>query len=185
MSKSIFISILLLITACFITSCEGDCKDEQIEKAEWITTYTDKIKDTLAAYSITESKREYIKLYDEVRHSVTIRNNNTLYSGQFSLIINYGYLSYYNTEETKTEEFDYVFIAPRASYTFTYYTQAGKYANFNSSYIILQKPVSFTYKERKDELKAEIITVNTCQENVEALREKYKAVKDLYESKKN
>lgn len=181
MSKSIVTTFILFAVACFFVSCEGDCKDEQIEKVEWITTYTDKTKDTLVAYSVTENKREYIKSYEEVKHTITIRNNNTQYSGKFALKISYGYYNY--GSETKIKEFDYVTIAPKGSYTFTHYTQAGKYDNYNSSYTILQTPVSFTYKERKDELKTEMITVNSCQENVEALREKHKAIKELYQAK--
>lgn len=175
--------LLLLIAISFIyTSCEGDCKDEQIEKVEWSTSYIDKTKDTLVAYSITENKREYIKTWDEIKHTVTIQNNNKQYVGKFALSINYGYYDDYSSD-TRTKEFDYVTISPRSSYTFIYYTQAGKYANYNSSYLIRQKPVVFSYKERRDELKTDTITVNSCQENVEALREKYRTIKELYHSK--
>lgn len=186
--KSIFTIFILYTFACFFVSCEGDCKDVDIEKVEWITTYIEKTKDTLVTYSVTENKREYLKYLEEVKHTITIQNNNAEYSGRFALKINYGYIIYDNynytsNSETKTKEFEYVTIDPMSSYTFTYNTQGEGYNNFNSSYTILQTPVSFTYKERKDELKTERITVNSCQENVEALKEKYKTIKELYKAK--
>lgn len=181
MRKSIITSVLFVVMSFFLNSCEGDCKDEQIEKTEWITKYEDITKDTLVAYTVIENKREYIKFNEEIKHTVTIRNNNSLYNGRFSLNADYGYYNY--GEETKTKEFDFVTIAPKSSHTFTFYSQAGKYANYNSSYVILQNPTTYTYKERKDELKTENITVNSCSENVEALREKYRTIKELYKSK--
>lgn len=181
MKNIIFSLILCIVISFLIISCEGDCKDERIEKVEWVTTYEDKSKDTLVSYSLIENQREYIKSYEEIKHTVTIRNNSSLYRGKFALQIDYGYYDDYS--ETKTKEFDYVSIAPKNSYTFTYYTQAGKYSNYNSSYTILQKPTIYFYKKRKDELKTDTIIVNSCKENVEALREKYRAIKKLYQSK--
>lgn len=179
-SAIVFFSVTSMVF--LLTSCDGDCKDEQIEKAEWITTYITKRKDTLVAYSVTENKREYIKLYDEVKHSLTIQNNNTLYSGEFSLEVNYGFNDELG-DDTRTQNFDTITIAPRASYTFSFYSQAGKYANYSSAYTILQTPVFISYDERKDELRTSNIMVNSCKENVEALREKYKMIIELYKSK--
>jgi hypothetical protein len=184
MNKLKIIFTLLVVVSILIVSCEGDCKDEEIEKIEkieWITTYIDKTKDTLVAYTITENKREYIESWNEIKHTVTIRNNNNQYIGKFALNINYGYYDY--GYETRTKKFDYVTISPKGSYTFTYYTQAEYKGNFNNSYIILQQPTKIPYKERKDELILSSITVNPCESNVEALREKYKIIKELYNSK--
>src|SRR5690554_95346 len=162
------------------TSCEGDCHDEQIEKVEWETTYINKTRDTLVSYSVTQNEREYLSRYNEIKHTLTIRNNNSKYKGRFKVKIIYGVDNYFGFD---TEEFDEVEIRPNSSQTFTLYTQAGKYLNYNSEYYITQRPVSFSYKEKKDELKREMITVNRCEENVEALIEKYKIIEELYNSK--
>ena len=105
MNKLKIIFTLLVVVSILIVSCEGDCKDEEIEKIEkieWITTYIDKTKDTLVAYTITENKREYIESWNEIKHTVLIQNNNNQYIGKFALNINYGYYDYgYRNENQK------------------------------------------------------------------------------------
>ncbi len=182
----IFIKISLLFIFISFVSCEGDCRDEKIERVEWITNYVTKrkSKDTLVSYSILENKREYMKYSKEIKHSVTIHNNNDTYSNEFAVKINYGYIK--NSDEyIKTNNYNYVEIAPNSSYTFTFYSQAGYNYNFNSSYEILQIPqrIKIIYQERIDELKIDTITVNSCEQNIETLKEKYKTIKNLYNSK--
>lgn len=182
--KSRLILITLIATIfSFLTSCEGDCKNEQIEKVEWITNYETKSKDTLVSYVIIENKREYIKSYEEIKHTITIKNNNNLYSNKFAVKFNCNIYDSYYGEQVKSNDIEYVSINPNSTYTFTYYSQAGKFSNYNSDYIIFQEPIQISYKQRMDNLKKEIITVNSCSENVEALKEKYKAIKELYQQK--
>lgn len=179
MKKSVV--LFFMIISLFFSSCEGDCKEYQIEKVEWVTSYVDKTKDTLVAYSITQNERKYISYDEMVEHAVTIHNNNRKYNGRFSLKINYDHYDY--EVENRVKTFGFVSIPPNGSHTFTYRTQVGRYVNYNNSYTILQQPVSYTYKERKDELQTEMITVNDCSDNVEALRQKYKTIKELYQTK--
>lgn len=183
MKKVIPFSLFMIITSFFLTSCEGDCNDVEIETVEWVTDYVDKSKDTLVSYSILKDEREYFSSFKEIKHTVTIKNNNQKFSNQFSLKIEYGEVDYWGDDVEKEKTLDYVSIEPNGSYTFTYYTQAGKYANYNSSYTILQKPIQYYYKERQDHLKTSTKTVNTCEENVEALRMKYEAIREAYNEK--
>ncbi len=178
--------IFMLPIICFISSCEGDCKDVQIETVEWITTYENKRKDTLVSYSITQDKRKYYKSWEEIKHSITIRNNNSRYSGKFSLSLDYGYYDDSNeAEQTKTKDFNFVTIPPHKSHTFTFWSQAIYKINFNSNYTVLQRPVTYNYQIRRDSLKIDTITVNSCEENIEALREKYRTIKKIYQQKSN
>ena len=176
-------TILLVSITAFLISCEGDCKDEQIEKVEWVTNYETKSKDTLVSYVIIENKREYIKSYEEIKHTVTIKNNNNLYSNKFAVKFNCSIYDSYYGEQIKSNDLAYVSINPNSTYTFTYFSQAGKFSNYNSDYTIFQEPIQFSYKQKMDNLKKEMITVNSCSENVEALKEKYKAIKELYQQK--
>lgn len=178
--NKLFVLLISFIFLYYFSACEGDCYDEQIEKVEWETTYINKTRDTLVSYSVTKNEREYLSRYDEIKHTLTLRNNNSKYKGRFKVKIIYGVDNYFGFD---TEEFDEVEIRPNSSQTFTLYTQAGKYLNYNSEYYITQRPVSFSYKEKKDELKREMITVNRCEENVEALIEKYKIIEELFNSK--
>lgn len=182
MNKYTFIVILIMISFFFI-SCEGDCKDEKIEKVEWISKYVTKNKDTLVSYSIIENNREFIKAYEEIKHTITIRNNNNLYSNKFAVKFNCGVFDTYYGDQYKSNEYEYVTIEPKSTKTFIYYSQAGKYINYNSSYYVLQESKNIYYKERIEYLKIDSITVNSCSENVEALKEKYKAIKELYTHK--
>ena len=175
--------LIIIIATFFLTSCEGDCRDEQIEKVEWVTNYVTKSKDTLVSYSIIENKREFFKAYEEIKHTITIRNNNRQYSNKFAVKFNCGVYDSYYGDQYKSNEYEYVSIEPNSTYTFTYYSQAGKYYNYNSEYTVFQEPVNITYKEIVHNLKEEMKTVNSCNENVEALKEKYKAIKELYQQK--
>lgn len=178
--KSKFILIILSATIfSFITSCEGDCKDEQIEKVEWVTNYVSKSKDTLVSYTIEEERREYDKLYETVY--VTVKNNDSNYSNYFSIRMNY--LDVFRIGDINTITKEFVKINPNSSYTFTFYTYVNNNNDFKSSFSILQQPITISYKQRVDNLKKEMITVNSCNENVEALKEKYKAIKELYQQK--
>ena len=196
MTKSILTFILVSSIVSLFVSCEGDCKDVQIESVEWVTKYVDRTKieyrDTtvLADYSVIRSEREPDRRNNAITHFVTIRNESTQYNVRVALRISYEYnYSRYYAPETKYVTFDYVTIEPKKTFTFEKYTQLGNESSSNSCYEILQEPVSFrrrhtsSYKERKDELKTKTITVNSCRENVEALREKYKTIKELYEQK--
>jgi hypothetical protein len=175
----ITINLLLIITT-FLTSCEGDCKEEQIEKVEWLTNYVTKTKDTLVPYVILEDSREYFDGFKEIYHKVIIKNTNDTYSNRFAVKVNYGFVNSYSWTEMKNNYSEYVSIKPNSSHTFTFYTQGGYNHNFNNSYSILQQPIQISYQERVDELKKQRITVNSCSENIEALKEKYKTIKELF-----
>lgn len=162
-----------------LTSCEGDCKDEKIEKVEWITNYVTKTKDTLVSYTIEEERREYDKAYETV--NITLKNNNLEYPNFFSIRMNYLDVNIYGEVNTITK--DFVKISPNSSYTFSFYTYVKNNNDFKSSFSVLQEPFQISYKEKVDNLKTEIIIVNSCNENVEALKEKYKAIKELYQLK--
>ena len=173
-------TILIVSFTTFLTSCEGDCKEEQIEKVEWVTNYITKTKDTLVSYVVLEDSREYYDSYKEIYHKVVIKNTNTKYSNRFAIKINYGYNDSYYGAFMKSKDFEYVYIKPNSTYSFTFYSQAQYIYNYNNSYTILQQPIQISYKEKVDNLKKDKITVNSCNENVEALKEKYKAIKELY-----
>lgn len=174
----LFASFILIV---LLNSCDSNCKDILIEKKEWVISSKEVFKDTLVSYSITENKREYLESYKEIKHTVTIRNENNLYTNQFSLKINYGYFNTYDeSREIKTDTLDFVEIKPNSSYTFTYYSQGGYYPNFDNYYSILQHDTSISFQERQDELITTSENVNTCAVNVEALKERYKTVEELY-----
>jgi len=170
---------LSIVVFSFLTSCEGDCKDEQIEKVEWVTNYLSKSKDTLVSYTIEEERREYDKSYETVY--VTVKNNDNAYANYFSIRMNYLDVNRYGEINTITK--DFVKINPNSSFTFSFFTFVKSNNDFKSSFSILQQPITISYKERIDNLKTEMITVNSCSENVEALKEKYKAIKELYQQK--
>lgn len=178
--------ICIVVIAIIFASCDGNCKDETIEKIEWITRYEDVYKDTLVRYSILVDKREYSEVYKEVKHTITIRNDNEVYSNRFAVLIKYGYQdSEYFTTETKSNDTAFVIIEPLSSNTFSFYTQGGYSYNFNSEYEILQMDTNFTYQNKIDELKVSQETVNSCTANIEALKEKYNTIKELYKVKTN
>ena len=178
--KNFITIILFFFITAILTSCEGDCKEEQIEKVEWVTNYITKTKDTLVSYVVLEDSREYYDSYKEIYHKVVIKNTNNTYSNRFAIKINYGYYDSYYGAFMKSKDFEYVYIKPNSTYSFTFYSQAQYIYNYNNSYTILQQPIQISYKEKVDNLKKEKITVNSCSENVEALKEKYKAIKELY-----
>ncbi len=183
LKKSFSATFIILIVILF-ASCDGNCKDETIEKVEWVTRYEELYKDTLVRYSILVDKREYSEVYKEVKHTVTIRNDNEIYSNRFAVLIKYGYQdSEYFTTETKSNDTAFVIIEPLSSNTFSFYTQGGYSYNFNSEYEILQIDTNFTYLNKIDELKVSQETVNSCTVNIEALKEKYSTIKQLYKSK--
>lgn len=179
--------ILYSLSLSFI-SCAGDCKEVKIEKVEWITWYEGYSKDTLVSYSIVENTTTLMEqnnaTKDNITHTITIHNNNSSYSNNFSVRIDYEFG--FKTIESSSTELDYVEISPNTDETFTYSwrgSQGGKDSDFKSFITILQIPERVNLKRRIDELKTETITVNTCQQSVEALQEKYNAIKKLYNEK--
>lgn len=172
----------IFIFSIFI-SCKGDCIDEQIEKVEWKTDYITKTKDTLVSYLVLDNSREYLINYRQVYHKITIKNTNEIYTNKFAVKIYYGNHSDYYGDEMNNNDYEYVEIKPKSSYSFTFYSQAQYSHNFNNFYTILQEPTTIKYIQRVDNLNKKIITVNSCSENVEALKEKYKTIKELYHQK--
>lgn len=167
----------------FLSSCDGECRNEQIEKVEWITTYEDKTKEILVSYFIIENKTKLNEDTKEVTHTIIIKNNDSKYSNKFAVSIDYGYLTDDNKKKDNTYNSEYVEILPSKTYTFTYNRQSKFFHNFNSNVIIKQKPYTLSYKKRTDELKAENINVNSCEVDIESLIEKYKTIRELYNSK--
>lgn len=183
-NKSHFLSFVLASFLLNFISCESECEEVEIEKVEWITTYIDKTKDTLVAYSVIENRRKHFRWNDSITHTLKIRNDNETYSNEFSLKVDYGYYDAWDMKDiTRTKSFNFVTIPPGEAYTFSFNSQAGRYVNYDSDYKILQKARKFSYKERQDGLKTEMITVNSCEVNIEALEKEYNAIKELYRVK--
>lgn len=167
MKYCIYLFITLIL---FISSCDGDCKDIQIEKTEWVTSYQNVIIDTTVQYEVTNTAVEYSKYGEMNNHMITIQNMNQTYSGLFSIrVYEYDYLK---------EELDYVSIPAGQSYTFDFYSPV-----VNSYYTIIQKSNTVNHKKKIESLKKEFISVNSCNENIEALKDRYKTIEELYISK--
>jgi len=188
----IFLCVLLFI------SCDGECSTEEIEKVEWVTSYVKVHKDTLVSYSMVEDKIDYQGSWAEIssgsdklqafngrnkfaNHLITIKNNNSLYSGYFAIKLIYGYWD--KTFYMKTETNDYVKIDPKSTYSFKFHVYADHPYTINRDVIILQTPTKISYMKRIDELSVEKIKVNSCKDNIPALKEKYKTIKKLYQQK--
>ena len=187
--KNAFFGFLLFSPAVLFISCAGDCKNVRIEKAEWITRYENYTVDTLVRYSVEKNNIRLLEYRDsdngdKVTHTITIHNHNASFSNYFSLKID-SKISYSNLDSTSVM-LDYIEIQPNTSETLTYQLNgpSGKkdfdYDNFIT---ILQLPQQVKVKRQIDELKTETITVNTCQQSVEALQERYKTIKKLYHEK--
>lgn len=187
--KNIFLGFLLFSPAFLLISCAGDCKDVRIEKVEWITRFENHTVDTLVRYSVEENNMrlmEYKDLdnSDKITRSITIRNNNASFSNYFALKID-SKISYTNLDSSSVI-LDFIEIQPNASETFTYQLKGSageKDIEYDNFITILQLPQKVKVKKQIDELKTESITVNTCQQSVEALQERYKTIKKLYHEK--
>ncbi|NDV83911.1 hypothetical protein [Bacteroides sp. 51] len=162
--KLIFVSPLFLLI-----SCAGDCKQVEIEKAEWITRFEDYyitkdtmdnttvFVDTLVSYSVVEHKlkREYKKDSkgkingQEVVHFITIKNNNREYTNSFAARISG---KEYNEKNEKWSDIKpttrYIDIPPESSHTFIlrlknwWRNESSGYDEGNVSVYILQKPTN-------------------------------------------
>lgn len=175
---------IVFIPIIGISSCDGNCKNEEIEKNEWITKYIEVSKDTLVNYSIIENKTYYSSFDKEIIHSISIKNENEQFSNQFAIVVTYGqYDVFAEISETKSDTTLYSEILPKSSVTFPLKRQGGYNNNFNASIVILQIPKYITTVQRVDSLKTEMITVNSCEQNIEALKEKYQTIKKMFESK--
>ncbi len=164
----------------FLTACDGNCKDEIIEKTEWVTTFKSQPIDTLLTYTVLENKTQYVFDTKQVAHSVVIRNDNSQYSNKFSISIYYMIVGDDLTRQTQVFNSDFVEIQPNSYYRFVFSRQAKDVINFNSDIKVNQPVLKVNIKKRVDNLKIENITVNSCDENVSALKEKYKVIKELY-----
>lgn len=176
---------LCIVLFCILVSCEGKCINERIEKVEWVTSYTYYNKDTFVRYSIVVDKSEFDELRKEIKHTIVIRNENKTYSNKFAVLAE----TDENGESAKFgtgsfNDIDFISIFPNAMDSFIFYTPAGFNSTFKSRYKILQQPLKVRQTRRVDELKTEKITVNSCEQNIEALKLKYKTTKELFNSKK-
>jgi len=186
----IYLFILFVFPLLFL-SCAGDCKVVEIEKAEWFTHDENYQVDTLVNYSVKDSIKlvEYSSSTtnrDLHYHYVTIHNNNTLYSNRFAVQFSCSYS--YDNPQNWIYTTDYVEISPNSEYTFSYgwYGAIGIYdSDFSVNTEILQSPQRITLTRRIDELQLSKITVNTCEQDVEALEKQYHTIKDLYNEKVN
>lgn len=184
LSKRFNFYFVLLVQALLILSCDGSCDEEQIQKTEWITKYVEVLSDTLVNYSIIENTTKYNSFEKEILHSVTIRNENRQFSNKFAIIATYGYFDVFaGISDIKSDTTIYSEIAARSAYTFSFKRQGGYNDNFNAAIKVLQLSKVISSVKRVDSLKIEIITVNSCEQNIEALKEKYQAIKKMFESK--
>lgn len=168
-----------------ITSCDGDCRIEKIEKNEWVTKYVEVSKDTLVNYSIIESKSDYSSLDKNIIQSISVKNENEQYSNQFAVVVTYGYYDILTgISQIKTDTTLYSEIFPKSSFTFFIKRQGGYNNNLTATLEIIQIPQRVAVLQRIDSLKTETITVNSCEQNIEALKEKYRVIKKMFESKK-
>ncbi|QMU63501.1 MAG: hypothetical protein GKR88_08015 [Flavobacteriaceae bacterium] len=182
--KDIFILPVVLFAFLAFNSCENNCKDEQIEKVEWFTEYKNVYVDTLVDYSIVRDELVFNDTTKRVTHFVSIKNNSTKYSNEFSVSYKYGYFSSYNKENSYKEyQTEYTTIEPDSIFTFEFERQANYYNNFNNSITVLQHSKEVEVSMRYDKLKTELITINTCVDNVDVLKEKYNTIKNLYNFK--
>jgi hypothetical protein len=182
--KGLNLLFIVLIPIVGISSCDGNCKNEEIEKNEWVTKYVEVSKDTLVNYSIIENKTDYSSYDKEIIHSITIKNENEQFSNQFAVVVTYGHYDIFvEISETKSDTTLYSEILPKSSFTFPLKRQGGYNDNFNAAIEILQIPKYITTIQRIDSLKTEMITVNSCEQNIEALKEKYQTIKKMFESK--
>lgn len=179
-----FFITLFLISLFFFVSCEGESKDEVIEKITWVTYNTEHFKDTLVQYRITESKTDYIISNDSILHTITIKNENETYPNTFAIEFNCGYKdTIFKFEYMPKHITDSVEILPLSTHSFTYNSQAGFKYNYNNSINIIQIPKNVILNRKEDSLKIEKDTVNSLKTNIEALKLKYKTIKELYYSK--
>lgn len=169
-----------------LTSCSPDCQTVTIKKPKWVTYYVNYYTDTLVSYisndavKLTEWSGSNTKK-DRHVHSVTIHNNNTIYSNQFAVQYTCSYGS--DIPVTWIDITEYVEIYPNSEHTFEYewFGAKGTYdSDFNLSCQILQEPKSITLKRRVDQLQLIDTTVNNCECDIDALKAEYKAIQDVF-----
>jgi len=178
------IGIMVLLSSSLFFACEGDCKDEVIEKVTWVTYNTEYTQDTLVNYAIVEAKREYLNATNELLHSITLRNENETYSNKFAVQFKYGFVdTISNTKEMRFFTTDSVEILPKSSHTYTFNCQGKFIYNFNDSITLIQIPKTITLTRKADSLQIENYLENNCKVNIEAIKQKYKSIKELYYSK--
>lgn len=223
-NKRITLSFGLMLTAIMsLLSCNPDCRDVKIMKAEWVTSYKDyyvendtiidvcRDVDTIVSYSIVSHKTR-----TEVNrspsgsvtnqytiHDITIHNNNNQYSNRFSIkLTGKEYLEASRSWKDISIMTNYINIRPLESYTFSIkhsslWSQPEGYSEADATIVILQKPTRVSVKtmerrtvrqkkvKRIDSLIISDTIVNNCQCDIEALCERYKTIKELFESLHN
>ncbi|GHT69163.1 hypothetical protein AGMMS50239_35480 [Bacteroidia bacterium] len=163
----------------------------EVEKAEWVTRYENYNVDTLVSYTVNNATTlfEYSEdKKDEHFHYVAVKNTNQQYSNLFAVKFEY-YYSINNSNKWKYANqhiTEYVEIQPNSYYDFEYKWYGVKGSDYSDFYVkttVLQQPKKNSLTRRIDELHLSTITINTCEQSVEALQKQYQAVKELYYAK--
>lgn len=169
LKMTVIVKIALFIPLFLFFSCAGDCRLQEVEKAEWITRYEDyylwidTIKqeivflDTLVAYSTVGHKQsvEYKRnskgerVGQELTHHITIKNESNDYSNFFAVRL---IGKKYNETATDWQDLvtttNYVTINPQQQHTFAikhsswWLNEDSGYHEGNISINIMQRPSS-------------------------------------------
>jgi hypothetical protein len=178
--KAVLISLFVLP---ILMACDGNCKDETLEKVEWVTTEKSEMVDTLLTYSVLENKTEFDYNTKSVVNSVVIQNDDLVYANNFSIAVFYNVLNANDEIEERVCRSEEVEIKPKSAYRFIVRRYVNSAINLNSNVLIRQPVLQIMVPKRKDELMVEKIIVNSCEANIEALKEKYKIIEELYNTK--
>ena len=177
--------LILLVFFYFLVSCDGDCQDVVIQTAKWETESKSVARDTTLAYSIVYHKsviNEYEKTLKEI---IVLKNESTLYTGQFGVSIDYILTDSNKNDYTQNYWSGYTEIEPKTTHTFILERQARYFPNFNSELKIMSLSKKVDVDVSTDNLIVKDTTVNTCKCNVEALEAKYQSVIDIFNQKNN
>lgn len=180
-------NFFLVLLFFLFSSCSDECRQVEIEKAEWVTRDSIYSVDTLATYSVV---RDYIRFDDRpaydpigvganpITRVIEIKNHSD-FPGSFAIGSNDNF-SYTGANE-------YRVIPPHR--TAVFYLSSSIYRGrrdrfyFESEISILQSKQKRTFICHIDELVLSKITVNSCEQSIQALKREYKTVKELYYKK--
>lgn len=175
--------LILLCVILLLSSCEGNCPDKTLEKAEWITIYKKVKRDTIVSYRILEYETSFISK-TELKYKVTIANTNGTYSNKFYIDFYQNIVDHLNKNKWKKTSTDTITIKPNKSYTFEYTSsQASKFSNFENAFYIHQIPKNYEFYVKSDSLVFKEVKLNSCETNIEAFIEEQNAIKRLYKEK--
>lgn len=182
LSYGVLLAAAILVTLC-LTSCDGDCRTENVEQVEWITYDQPYFIDTLVRYAVVQDSMEYQRDLKQVMHALVIKNLDRNYANTFVVSSNSGYTDLLDNEQMRNQLMDSVEIAPNSEHEFKCYGQATKTINFNRSVSIRQLPKRIRLNRRMDSLRITHLTINSCMTNIEALKIKAQTIRTLYGEK--